>query len=65
MNIKINGEPQRTELNNLSQLVDAFVDANKPYAIAVNENFIPKANYSNITISEGDSIEILSPMQGG
>jgi thiamine biosynthesis protein ThiS len=34
-------------------------------AVAHNGNVIPKGNYTQIFIEDGDSIEIVAPMQGG
>ena len=34
-------------------------------AVAVNGIFVPRSTYEDQIIKEGDSIEILSPMQGG
>lgn len=65
MKILINGESQKTELTQLEEVLAHFVQQDGPYAVAVNEEFVPKGAYSNTTLSEGDSLEILSPMQGG
>ena len=34
-------------------------------AVAHNGNVIPKGNYTQIFINDGDQIEIVAPMQGG
>ena len=41
------------------------VGAMAPYAVAVNGEFIPQSRHSHVVINEGDSIELLSPIQGG
>lgn len=35
------------------------------FAIAVNEVFVPRANYPATALRDGDHIELLVPMQGG
>jgi sulfur carrier protein len=35
------------------------------FAIAIDGTFVPKANYESTIISEGNSIEIVTAMQGG
>ena len=35
------------------------------FAVAVNQNFIPKSHYANTQLCVGDKLEILTPMQGG
>jgi sulfur carrier protein len=34
-------------------------------AVAVNKQFVPRVRYVNIFLKDGDSVEIVSPMQGG
>jgi sulfur carrier protein len=43
----------------------ASIDAQPPYAVAVNLTFVPKMQYSNHTLFENDQIEIISPVTGG
>jgi len=38
---------------------------NDCYAVAINRQFIPRSNYENTILNEGDVVEIISPMQGG
>lgn len=35
------------------------------YAVAVNREFIPSEAQSGYQLQDGDSVEIVSPMQGG
>jgi len=35
------------------------------YAVALNENFVPKSAYQKTLVQMGDRIEILVAMQGG
>ena len=37
----------------------------KGFAVAVNTTFVPIAKYSETIIKEGDTIDILAPVQGG
>jgi len=65
MTITINGEQQSlSEPQTIDQLL-----ANKGFsdriAVAINGAFIPRSTYANQVVKEGDSIEILAPMQGG
>ncbi|MBT6275984.1 MAG: sulfur carrier protein ThiS [Chromatiales bacterium] len=65
MNITLNGEPREI----LAQTVEAalaelgFADAT--VATALNGNFVPAALRQNTTLSEGDRLEVVAPMQGG
>lgn len=64
MNITINGEPLNVTSQVLLEIVKN-VGAIAPYAVAVNGEFIPQSRHSHVVINEGDSIELLSPIQGG
>lgn len=35
------------------------------FAVAINRQFIPRGYYATTQLCEGDSIEIILPMQGG
>lgn len=35
------------------------------FAVAINQNFIPKAQYAHVKIQADDHIDIVTPMQGG
>lgn len=37
----------------------------KESAIAVNETFVPRHQYQQTLLSDGDRVEIVTPMQGG
>ncbi|SFR56101.1 sulfur carrier protein ThiS [Thiomicrospira sp. ALE5] len=64
MIVIINGEPRDTIANNLAGLV-MELKIEGAFALALNENFVPKSQYANTTIQENDRIEIVAPMQGG
>jgi len=65
MTITLNGEQQSL---GHPQTIDQLL-ANKGFsdkiAVAINGAFIPRSTYASQMIKEGDSIEILAPMQGG
>lgn len=66
MKIIINGEEKTLEapLNLYDVLVQEDV-IGMMIAVARNGEFVPKENYQSVSISEGDQIEIVAPMQGG
>jgi sulfur carrier protein len=43
----------------------AAIEAKPPFAAAVNTQFVPKTQYAQHTLREGDRIEIISPVTGG
>ncbi|WP_016956788.1 sulfur carrier protein ThiS [Catenovulum agarivorans] len=65
MQLKINGQTvEVTETKSLLDVVKEF-GASAPFALAVNGQFVPKSQHESWNLAEQDSIEILSPVQGG
>ncbi|MDY0135761.1 MAG: sulfur carrier protein ThiS [Thiomicrospira sp.] len=64
MIVKINDQPTETAAKDLAGLV-VELNIEGAFALALNENFVPKSQYADTTIHENDRIEIVAPMQGG
>ncbi|EWH05827.1 thiamine biosynthesis protein ThiS [Pseudoalteromonas lipolytica SCSIO 04301] len=65
MKIVINGQSAVVaEQISLSEAL-ANYGARPPFAVAVNGDFVPRSQCEIKTLNEGDSIELLSPIQGG
>ena len=66
MEIMFNGEPREvTGAMTLGELLAQIQDLPDNFAIAINENFIPRTAYNGTEIRAGDDVELLVPMQGG
>ena len=66
MNVTINGQPKTFEAPlNLYDVLAQEELIGMMIAVAHNGNVIPKGNYAQIFIEDGDAIEIVAPMQGG
>ncbi|MEM8571845.1 MAG: sulfur carrier protein ThiS [Pseudomonadota bacterium] len=65
MKIILNGEPRDVAVQTLAALVDDAGFSERKIATAVNGDFVPAPARQDIELSEGDRIEIVSPMQGG
>lgn len=65
ISIQINGENKMVNEQNLARFLDQCADAKAPFAIAINEQFIPRDQYQSTRLNPGDRLEIVSPMQGG
>ncbi|MFY8327166.1 sulfur carrier protein ThiS [Pseudoalteromonas sp. ZZD1] len=65
MKITINGQSFETKNQTTLAKVLAEFGAKEPFAVALNGGFIPRKNTDEIVITQGDSIELLSPIQGG
>lgn len=66
MNLLVNGEEEQVES---SVTVHAFLVGRgqnpKAVAIAINEEFVPRAKFDHTYLQDGDSLEVVAPMQGG
>jgi sulfur carrier protein len=64
--VSVNGEVKELEENlNVRQMIEALEYKVKGFAVAVNTTFVPIATYDETIIKEGDTIDILAPVQGG
>jgi len=64
--VSVNGEVKELEENlNVGQMIEALEYKVKGFAVAVNTTFVPIAKYDKTMIKEGDTIDILAPVQGG
>ena len=65
----INVDAFAAESLNLNEILIQWQSQSKQicatYAVAVNQNFVPKSHYHNTQLCVGDELEILTPMQGG
>lgn len=65
MKLMINGELKDLEAGTVAEVLGALDLAEARVATALNGQFVPAAARSDTALSPGDSLEILSPMQGG
>lgn len=65
MNILLNQQP--LALPEGASLADALAlqALRPPYAVAVNTQFVPRAQYAARPLHDGDSVEVVSPVTGG
>ena len=43
----------------------AAIEAKPPFAAAVNTHFVPRTQYAQHPLKDGDRVEIISPVTGG
>jgi sulfur carrier protein len=66
MTLLINDQPHAFDtLPNLQALLEQLDYQPNQFAVAVNETFVPRGQYHETTLKDGDRIEIVAPMQGG
>ena len=65
MKLQVNGAPVEAQVVTLSDFLIAKGLGAAKVATAVNGTFVPASARPSHALSDGDSIEILAPMQGG
>lgn len=64
MNIILNGRPFALNGRTVADLI-LQAAASKPFAVAVNTQFVPKTAYADTLLGEGDRVDIVKPVVGG
>lgn len=66
MKIQFNGKPIQTTAPTLAVILqEQGFTADSHIATAVNGQFVAKTARENHALNDGDSIEVVAPMQGG
>lgn len=62
--ITVNGE-KLDFTGTVAQLLDVLEYNGKRVAVELNENIVPKSDYSSMEVSDGDKLEIVRFVGGG
>lgn len=66
MQVKLNGVDVQLKDNiSLANFLDKECDNERSFAVAINESFVPRSQYAETLLREGDRVEIVVAMQGG
>jgi sulfur carrier protein len=65
MRLTVNGEQKDVAATRVDALLGELEFEGAHFAIAVNYDVVPKARWAETSLTEGDTIEILTPRQGG
>lgn len=63
--ILLNDETVHVSATNVNELISEIKAEAGTFAIALNQEFIPRSDYTTTSVQDGDKLEFLSPMQGG
>ena len=63
--LTVNGERKEVRAANPRELLTELELEGEFFAIAVNRRVIPKARWNESVLHDGDSVEIVTPRQGG
>jgi len=65
MQLTVNGKSMDITSVRVDALLQELEYEGTHYAIAVNYRVVPRARWSEIELKAGDTVEILTPRQGG
>ena len=65
MRLTVNGEAKDVAATRVDALLGELEFEGTHFAIAVNYDVVPRARWSETSLAEGDTVEILTPRQGG
>ena len=64
--VSVNGEIKELPKGlNVSQMIEALNYKTEGFAVAINTTFVSIKSYEETIIKDGDTIDILAPVQGG
>jgi sulfur carrier protein len=66
MRVTVNGR-ELTAIAELSvqALVESMTEARRGVAVAINGTVVPRSSWATVSLSDGDSVEVLTAAQGG
>ena len=53
--------PENSSIDDVLQLIDA----QPPFAVAINYEFVPKSKHAEAILQAGDEMEVITPVTGG
>ncbi len=66
IDIVLNGEKATVDANSvLADVIQERGCINQPYAVAVNECFVPQDKHQSMILRSGDRVELVIAIQGG
>ena len=65
MRLTVNGEQKDVAATRIDALLGELEFEGTHFAIAVNYDVVPKARWGETVLADGDTVEILTPRQGG
>lgn len=66
MILLVNGEKKEIkEGANILDVMNTLENNSEFFAVALNKNFIPKTQYTKVTLKENDQLEVVTPHPGG
>ena len=65
MRVIVNGEPREIASRSVDTLLSELEYEGTHFAIALNYDVLPRSQWAQTPLKNGDEIEIITPRQGG
>ncbi|WP_067037587.1 sulfur carrier protein ThiS [Marinomonas gallaica] len=65
MQLYVNDELVQSEHSHLSTLIDELVSSEQRVAVAVNQQVVPRSQWSECLLNDNDRIDIFESIAGG
>jgi sulfur carrier protein len=65
LRVTVNGEHKDVAATRIDALLGELEFEGTHFAIAVNYDVVPRGRWAETALAEGDTVEILTPRQGG
>lgn len=66
LTITLNGCERRLDRpRSLNEALEDWGYRGRSFAVAINRSFVPRSQYDETVLTDGDSIEIVAPLSGG
>ncbi len=65
MVVTVNGERRETQASSVAALLRELDYDGAHLAVAVNAEVVPRGRWADATLAAGDTVEVLTPRQGG
>ncbi|MBV9594334.1 MAG: sulfur carrier protein ThiS [Actinobacteria bacterium] len=65
MKVVVNGATREVDQQTLGELLDVILTDTRGSAAAVDGEVVPRAGWAGFALHEGQSVEILTAVQGG
>lgn len=65
MVLTVNGERREVEARTIPALLEELGHEGAFFAVAVNGGVVRRAAWSTVALTDGDTVEIVTPRQGG
>ena len=66
ISLRVNGEPYQFDTDcSIENALGVLGFRHNEVAVAINSEFVPRGEYAQTLLKEGDRVDVVAPVQGG